>query len=77
MAGLCFSSKHKGQLGKLTSIKQIVKMLKIFCNSYNFLQDSGELHRRYGINKSRISITTCSVLRKVSMHQLKKKLKQS
>jgi len=50
-------------------------MFKIFCNTYNFLQGSGELHRKYGISKSGISITIHSVLRTVSMYQSKKKKK--
>lgn len=72
MAGLCFFSLHRRQLGKLISIKEIVKIFKIFCNTYNLLQGSGELHRKYGISKSRIIITICSVLRTVSIDQLKK-----
>lgn len=47
-------------------------MLKIFYTTYDLLQGSGELHRKYGIRKTRISITICSVLRTVSMDHLKK-----
>lgn len=75
MAGLCFFSLHRGQLGKSISIKEIVKTFKIFCNTHNLLQGSGELHRKFGISKFRNSIAICSVLRTVSIHQLKKKIK--
>lgn len=60
---MSFTTNAGGQLAKLVTIKEIDKMFKILCNTYNLLQDTGELYRKYSLGKSKTGFIICHVIK--------------